>query len=100
MGRAARPPLWLTHKICAVLLDCIKTLFQLSGVLMEREEILIEGARRSGLTIDFLHDLTHNLSRQALRKVIGNASSIPSYKKSSDNPYFFRIAKAPSSDSL
>ncbi len=66
---------------------------------MEREEILIDGARRTGMTIDFLHDLTHNLSRQALRKVIGNASSIPSYRKSSDNPYFFRRANAPSSES-
>lgn len=66
---------------------------------MEREEILIEGARRTGMTIDFLHDLTQGLSRQALRRVIGNASSIPSYRKSSDRSYFFRMASAPSNES-
>lgn len=70
------------------------------GVNMtDRLDELREGARASGLTIDFLEALTQGLSRQALRKVIGNASSLPSYMKSSDSPYLFRSARAPSSES-
>ena len=63
-----------------------------------RLDILIEGAKASGLTIDFLHDLTDGLSLQALRKVIGNASSTPANRKSSERPYALRRASAPSSD--
>lgn len=63
---------------------------------MERLDILIEGARRTGLTIDFLDQLTLGLSSQALRSVIGNVSAMPSYMKSSDSPYVFRRARAPS----
>lgn len=48
--------------------------------------------------MDFLYLLTVGLSRQAFRKVMGNASSLPQYMKSSDNPYVSRNAKAPSSD--
>lgn len=59
---------------------------------------LIKAARASGLTIDFLHWITQDLSRQAARKVIGRASSMPSYMKSRDKPYILRIANAPSSD--
>lgn len=66
----------------------------------DRLDVLIEGARVSGFTIDFLYELTRDLDRQALRKVIGNASSMPSYMKSIDSPYTFRSAKAPSSDIL
>ncbi len=65
----------------------------------ERTEALREGARQSGFTIDFLDALTHGLSRQALLKVIGNASSMPSIMKSSDSPYILRSARAPSNDS-
>ena len=61
----------------------------------ERLAALLEGARDSGLTIDFLYDLTEGLSLQALRKVIGNASSIPSYRKSSESPYVLRRESAP-----
>ena len=57
-------------------------------------------AHASGLTIDLLVQLTDGLSRQAFLKVIGNASSMPSYMKSSDKPYLVRRAKAPSSDNL
>lgn len=65
---------------------------------IDRTAELIDGARASGFTIDFLEALTQGLDSQALRKVIGNASSMPSYMKSSDNPYVFRSARAPSSD--
>lgn len=67
---------------------------------MQRERIddLREGARKSGFTIDFLEFLTHGLSRQALRKVMGNASSMPSYMKSSESPYLFRSTRAASID--
>lgn len=61
---------------------------------------LAEGARKSGFTIDFLEALTQGLSRQARLKVIGNASSMPSYMKSKDSPYILRSTSAPSKDSL
>ena len=64
----------------------------------ERIKALADGARKSGLTIDFLDALTQGLSRQALLKVMGNASSMPSIMKSSDSPYIFRSARAPSRD--
>ena len=59
---------------------------------------LIVGANTSGFTIDYLDALTVGLSRHAARRVIGNASSMPSYMKSNDNPYVWRSARAPSSD--
>ncbi len=65
-----------------------------------RVDAMIEAARRSGLTLDLLHQLTQGLSRQAFRKVMGNASSMPSYMKSKDRPYLVRRARAPSSESL
>ena len=61
--------------------------------------MLIEEARNTGFTIDYLDALTQDLDNQAARKVIGNASGMPSYMKSSDNPYVFRNARAPSSES-
>lgn len=66
---------------------------------MSRIDELIAGAEASGFTVDFLADITQGLSRQAFRKVIGNASSIPQNRKSRDSPYVFRSASAPSSDS-
>ena len=65
----------------------------------ERFDLLIEAARATGFTIDYLEALTKDLSRQAFLKVIDNASSIPSIMKSIDNPYVFRSAIAPSKDS-
>lgn len=65
---------------------------------MDRVEILIDGATKSGFTIDFLEALTQGLSNQALRRVIGNASAMPSYMKSKDNWYLLRRASAPSSE--
>jgi hypothetical protein len=79
--------------------DTGETLVVAGGVVMERLDDLIAGARASGFTIDFLDDLTYGLSRQAARRVIGNASMLPSYRKSNDNPYVFRSARAPSSES-
>lgn len=67
---------------------------------MSRTDLLLAGAKSSGFTVDFLYDLTAGLSRQALLRVISNASSIPSYKKSSDSPYVFRSARAPSKPNL
>jgi len=64
-----------------------------------RTDDLIAAANATGLTIDLLELLTQGLSRQAFRKVIGNASSMPSYMKSSDSAYLLRIASAPSSES-
>lgn len=64
----------------------------------ERIDELCAAANASGLTIDLLEALTHGLSRQAFLKVMGNASSLPSYMKSSETPYLLRIARAPSSD--
>lgn len=59
---------------------------------------LIAAAQASGLTIDLLQALTHDLDCQAFRKVMGNASSLPSYMKSSGSRYFCRNCSAPSSD--
>jgi len=64
----------------------------------EKIDALIAAAAASGLTIDLLEALTHGLSRQAFLKVMGNASSLPSYMKSRETPYFLRMASAPSSD--
>lgn len=63
-----------------------------------RLDLLIEGAQLSGVTIDALDYLSQGLSDSALRTLIGNWSSMPSYMKSSDNPYLFRSASAPSMD--
>lgn len=65
---------------------------------MNRLDTLIRGARATGFTIDYLEALTAGLSIQACRKVIGNASAMPSYMKSSDNPYARRISSAPFND--
>ena len=65
-----------------------------------RIDDLIMAARASGLTLDLLCQLTQGLSRQAFRKVMGNASSMPSYMKSRDRPYLLRNASAPSRESL
>lgn len=64
-----------------------------------RLDLLIHGARSTGFTIDYLEEISRGLSNQALRRVIGNASSMPSYMKSSDNPNVRRIVRAPFSDS-
>lgn len=64
----------------------------------ERLQILRAAAKETGFTIDFLDYLTSGLSRQAARKVIGNASSMPSMMKSIDNPYVRRSKRAPGSD--
>lgn len=61
---------------------------------MSKIDRLKEAAQKSGLTMDFLEVLTQGLSRQAFRKVMDNASSIPSYMKSSDKPYVLRICRA------
>lgn len=66
----------------------------------DRTDELRQAARSSGFTMDFLEALSQGLSRHAFRKVMGNASSMPSYMKSSDSPYLLRKASAPSSDSL
>nr|WP_233544936.1 hypothetical protein [Pseudooceanicola sediminis] len=65
----------------------------------DRVQLLIEAARKTGFTIDYLEALTAGLSLQATLRVIGNASAMPSYMKSSESPYVRRNAKAPSSDS-
>jgi hypothetical protein len=70
------------------------------GILMSRLTEMKKAAHESGLTIDLLHELTQGLSRQAFRKVMGNASSIPSYMKSNESPYLLRKASAPSKDNL
>lgn len=66
----------------------------------ERLDAVLKAATESGLTADLLEVLTQGLSRQAFLRVMGNASSMPSYMKSKDNPYFALRAKAPSRDSL
>lgn len=65
----------------------------------EKIDALQAAAAASGITIDLLEALTHGLSRHAFLKVMGNASSLPSYMKSSDTPYLLRMASAPSRDS-
>ena len=67
--------------------------------MTDRIEELRKAARETGFTIDFLEGITQGLSRQAFLKVIGNASSMPSYMKSSESPYLFRNSSAPSKDS-
>lgn len=63
-----------------------------------RIDLVIQAADETNLTIDYLEWLTRGLSRKACLKVIGNASSMPAYMKSSDNPYVSRKAIAPSTD--
>ena len=65
---------------------------------MCKVEMLRLGAQQSGFTMDFLQRLTQGLDCQACLRVIGNASSIPSYMKSNDNPYVWRNASAPSKE--
>lgn len=64
----------------------------------DRVEALMAAARASGLTMDVLYELTCGLSDQAFHKVMGNASAMPSYMKSSDSPYVRRSDTAPSSE--
>lgn len=52
----------------------------------DRLTALIRAAEKSGLSLDLLYDLTAGLDRQAFLKVMGNASSSPIYRKSSDKP--------------
>lgn len=66
--------------------------------MTDKIDELRAAARESGFTIDALDWLTQDLSRQAFRKVMGRASSMPSYMKSSDSPYVLRSARAPSID--
>ncbi len=61
-----------------------------------RLELLLKASRETGFTVDYLELLTRGLSRSACLRLIGNASSMPSYMKSSDNPYVRRNASAPS----
>lgn len=65
---------------------------------MHRIDRLRFAANETGFTLDYLEALTSGLSIQAERKVIGNVSMMPSYMKSSDNPYVCRSAIAPSID--
>lgn len=65
-----------------------------------RTAILRNGARSSGFTMDYLDWLSDGLSLQALERFIGNASSMPSNMKSSDNRYVRRRALAPDIDRL
>lgn len=67
---------------------------------MSRLDALLEGARNSGFTVDYLEFLSRGLSLSATRKLMGNASAMPSYMKSSDNPYVRRNASAPSTEIL
>ena len=66
----------------------------------DRLALLVKGADETGFTVDYLEFLTRGLSKSAVLKVIGNASSMPQNMKSSDNPYTRRISRAPVSDSL
>ena len=66
----------------------------------KRTSLILQGAEETGMTIDCLAYLLDGLSLQACRKVIGNVSSMPKNMKSSDNPYVWRSARAPSNDSL
>lgn len=64
----------------------------------KRIDLLTQAASENGLTIDYLEALTRGLSRKACLKVIGNASTLPAYMKSNDNPYVSRSCNAPSTD--
>ena len=79
---------------------CDNLKWRSGGAIMRKNRLdtLLEGARATGLTLDYLDDLTRTASLQAVRSVIESASSMPSYMKSSDNPYVRRSARAPSSD--
>ena len=52
----------------------------------ERLDLLIALRNGLGETVDYWADLTDGLSIQAVRKLKGNASALPQYKKSSDTP--------------
>lgn len=66
---------------------------------MDRLDLLINEAVRTGFTMDYLEALTSGLDNQAALRVIGNVSELPRYMKSNDNPYVSRSASAPSSES-
>lgn len=63
-----------------------------------RLDLIIRTASETGFTIDYLECLSSGLSRQACLRLMGNASSMPSYMKSSDNPNVLRKASPPSRD--
>ena len=52
----------------------------------KRVTILIDGAQKTAMTIDYLEFLSRGLCSHALRRLIDNASSMPAYKKSRDKP--------------
>ena len=63
----------------------------------ERIALLRGAARETGFTIDTLDHFTMGFSSREFRKFIGNASAMPSYMKSSDNPYVLRKDRAAAS---
>lgn len=66
----------------------------------DRIKMLSVIANHTNLTIDFLDYFLAGLSVQAMNKLVGNASGMPSIMKSSESPYVFRSARAPSSEIL
>ena len=61
----------------------------------EKIKTLVGVAQETGLTVDFLDQLTVGLSKSDFLRVMSNASGMPSYMKSKDSPYVFRSARAP-----
>lgn len=64
----------------------------------KRLDALIQTAKATNFTIDFLEAITQGLSCQAFLRVIGNVSALPTYMKSSERPYLLRNFNAPSTD--
>jgi hypothetical protein len=66
---------------------------------MDPAQALTKAASESGLSADFLYELSRGLDSQAFLTLMGNASSLPSKIQSSVRPQRSRMASAPSSES-
>ncbi len=60
-----------------------------------RYKLLFYGACRSPLSFDLLEMLSRNMDESSLAILVGNASMLPQYIKSSDIPYLSRSLSAP-----
>lgn len=64
----------------------------------QRVDLIIEAANQSPLSFDLLEALSVGMDAKALAILCGNASRLPQYIKSKDNPNLSRTFKAPLMD--
>lgn len=65
-----------------------------------RLDAMIEAAKKSGILLDDVYEMSLALDDMAFRQLMGRLSTSPMYMNSSVIPYRSRRAKAPSSDIL